>query len=142
MSKTISTLNPRVRGFVEWRLEHYREDKRALGEYRAQLMPSNTPRYSLTPGGGSDTGRPTEEIAARLAMNPYILELERAIDAIDHVLTRLPADKMRLVDLVYFRGTHTVSGAGEALHLSRRTAYRYVNEVLTAIAAELGYTSV
>lgn len=143
MSKTISALNPRVRAFIEWRLEHYREDKRTLAEYRADLMPSNTPRYTAEPGGNmSGSGRPTEELAAKLAANPYILDLERGINAMEHVLNRLPPDRLRLIDLVYWKGSYTVEGAAQVLHVSRRTAYRHINEVLTAIAAELGYTAV
>lgn len=140
MSKQFSNLNPRVRAFVEWRLEHYHDDRRALAEYRTALMPSNTPRYTAEPPGQSGTGRPTEELATKLTANPYILELEKSCAAVERVTSRLTPERLRLVDLVYWRGTHTVSGAADFLHVSRRTAYRYINEVLTAIAAELGYT--
>lgn len=140
MSKTVFNLHPRVRAFIEWRLEHYREDKRTLSEYRADMMPSNTPRYTAEPGAPG-SGRPTEELAAKLAANPYILDLERGINAIEHVLTRLTPERQRLIELVYFKGSYTVEGAAQVLHVSRRTAYRHINEVLTAIAAELGYTA-
>lgn len=141
MSKQ-NTLSPRVRGFVEWRLEHFREDKRVLNEYRATLMPSNTPHYGLEAAGGqSGSGRPTEALGVKLSTNPYILEIERAVLAIQYVTDRLTPERLRLIDLVYWRGTHTVEGAAAMLHVSRRTAYNWRNEVLTAIAAELGYTT-
>lgn len=142
MSKT-STLSPRVRGFIEWRLEHYREDKRILQEYRAELLPSNTARYGLEAAGGhGGNGRPTEAMGVKLTTNPYILELERAVAAVEHVTGRLSPERLRLVELVYWRGTHTIEGAAAALHVSRRTAYRWANEILTAVALELGYTAI
>jgi RinA family phage transcriptional activator len=144
MSNYTSSLNPRVRAFVEWRLEHYQDDKRMLLEYLAEKMPSNVAAYGAeaTARGQSGTGRPTEGLAVKLAADRYIVELERTVNAIEHVTERLTPERKKLVELVYWRGTHTPSGAAAVLHISRRTAYRYINEILTAIAAEMGFCTV
>lgn len=140
MSAYSSKLNPRIRAFVEWRLEHYQDGKRMLAEYYADKLPSNVAAYGVeasTPRP-SGSGRPTEGLAVKIAADRYIVELERATAAIEYVTGRLSPERRQLVELVYWRGTHTPSGAADVLHISRRTAYRYINEVLTAIAAEMG----
>lgn len=134
------TLTPQIKGYIEWRLEHYHEDKRQLNEARQELMPSNTPNYS-SDGGGGGNGRPSEALAMKLVSDRYINETQRNIDAIDHVLDRLEPIDRKLVDLVYWKGTHTKEGAALALNMSRRTGYRHINVILQAIALELGLIS-
>lgn len=139
MSYKYHKINYRVRSFLEWRLEHYPEDKRQVERYKQGLIPSVTPNYGGSGGASSELSRPVESVALRTATDRYVVELERVIYAIDHVLARAnPLDK-RLIDLVYFRGTHTVTGAAMVAHLSKSSAYRRINNVLVEIAAELGY---
>ena len=77
----------------------------------------------------------------KLVSDRYINETQRNIDAIDHVLDRLEPIDRKLVDLVYWKGTHTKEGAALALNMSRRTGYRHINAILQAIALELGLIS-
>lgn len=46
LSKYKFSLNPKTKSYVEWILQHYREDKRQLEEYKQNLMPATTQNYS------------------------------------------------------------------------------------------------
>ena len=139
MSKCSFSLNPKIKGYIEWQIEHYHEDKRQIEEYKKDLMPSATASYSLTAGcSKGEVGNSTEKTAIKIMSNTYILSTERSIKAIDSVLCQCDdADKL-LIDLVYWRRTYTVEGAGVCIGLSRRAAYYRINKLLCAVAAEMG----
>lgn len=141
MSKYKFALNPKIRGFVEWQLEHYHEDKRQLAEYKAAMMPSVTPNYSLAPGG-SGISNPTEQAAIRLTTNTYILSLERGIAAVDRVLAQLDDNDKALINLVYWQRSYTVVGAAAKIGWSKTQAYCRVNKILCAVALEEGLINV
>lgn len=143
MGKYKFSLAPQIKSYVEWQLSHYHEDKRQLEQYKSALVPPITQQYSSS-GGASASGdcRKTENAAIKIATSPYILQLERSCDAIGKVLSRCEDLDKSLIELVYWRGTYTPEGAGLKLHLSRATAYRRINGILTAIALEMGYVNV
>ena len=58
------SLSPKIKGYVEWQLEHYHEDKRQLRESRQAIMPSCTANYSGM-SGGSGPSDPTGQAAER-----------------------------------------------------------------------------
>jgi len=134
-------LTPQIKGYVEWQLEHYREDRRELEEYKRDAIPSATPGYSLAPGGCS-TSRTTEDIAVRIETNVYVEQLERSCKAIERVLSHLCETDMKLIDLAYWKRSHTVEGAGMAIGLSRAGTYRHVNSILGLVAKEMGLISI
>lgn len=139
--KDNTKLEPRVRAYVEYQLEHYKEHKRKLSEYRDAIMPSSTPNYSGAGGGGSGESRPTEKLGIKLATDEYINEQLRILAAIEKILASLSKEDKRMIDLIYWRRSHTVTGAAMVLHMSNVTAYRHVNAILRAIAAELGFVN-
>ena len=61
---------------------------------------------------------------------------------IRYVVDRLDMTDLQLVELVYFKGTHTVEGAAIIVGLSRTAAFNHINKVLTAVALELGLINV
>lgn len=134
-----SSLPPKIRGIVEYQLEHYHESRRQLKEAEKDILPSNTPNYSLEPVSHSEASRATENTAIKIMQDRYLAAVERNVNAIDYVLSKLKDEDKRLIDLVYWKGTHTKDGAAMALHMSRRTVYRRVDMILHAIASELGY---
>lgn len=142
MSKYKFSLSAPVKSYVEWQLEHYHEDKRQLEQYRLDLMPTATANYNFNGGGrASEPGNPTERAALKMATNPYILATERSIRAIDAVLERCDETEKKLVELVYWRKSHTVFGAAMKVNYSTKTAYRHINSILCSIALELGLVS-
>jgi hypothetical protein len=53
-----------------------------------------------------------------VATNPYILATERSIRAIDKVLGGCDETDIKLIELVYWRRTHTVVGASNRANIS------------------------
>lgn len=139
MSKYKFSLSAPVKSYVEWQLEHYHEDKRQLEQYRLDLMPASTANYNFNGGGrSSEPGNPTERAAIRMLTNPYILNTERSIKAIEAVLERCDEADKKLIELVYWKKSHTVYGAVMRVNYSTKTGYRHLNDILCSIALELG----
>lgn len=96
-------------------------------------------KYSGEPSGGG-ASRSTEEIAIR-DLPPAEASLVDAISsALDEVSRRRDGDYIvRLIDLVYFRQTHTIQGAAAVLHMSEKTARRRHGDFIILTARKLGY---
>ena len=133
-----SILQPRIRDFVAWQLEHYFQNKLQLEELKRDLIPSPTPTYGGSGSHSNEAHRTTEDVAIQICSPVYIQQLEQNVRGIGFVLERLDTIDTRLIRMVYFEGTHTVEGAAQVVHLSRTAAYNHINAVLTAIALELG----
>lgn len=141
MSKYKSSISPRVRGMVEWQLEHYREYKDEIQQYWADMIPSATPKYTDGKGGG-EVIRNAENTALRISMSPYLVQTERSCKAIEYVLKNADDIDRKLVELVYWKQAYTVAGAAQILHISRSAAYRRKDRILYNIATELGYVPI
>ena len=109
-------LTPRVRGFIEWELEHYHEE-------RQQLTAWEKARGTLPPA----------------TITPYMAQTIRVCDAIRQVLDRHDGTDRQLIRLLYWDRSHNVTGAGMVVGLSKSQAYNRVNKMLREIAQELGY---
>lgn len=142
MGKYEASLDKRLKEFIEWELEHYPESKRQLEEYKRDMIPSATPAYSLSAGGHSGESRPTENISLKILSDQYVIHTAQCIEAIERVLHKLNADDKKLIDLVYWKGSHSISGAALASHTSKSAAYRRINAIITELAKEMGYVSV
>ena len=136
------SLSARIKGMVEWQLEHYHEDKRQLEQYKADLIPSPVQKYSKTAGCSHGISRSTEDISERIITNAYVLQTERSCRAIETVLERLDRTDSQLVDLVYWKQSYSAEGAGMKLNLSRTATYNHINNILCTIALEMGYVSI
>lgn len=67
----------------------------------------------------------------------------REVEAVRRAIERvqdMPDGNVRLslVDLVFWRRTHTIQGAAMALHISERTANRMHSHFIRTVAAEFG----
>ena len=138
MPKYKSSISPRVRGMVEWQLEHYREYKDEIQQYWADMIPSATPKYTDGKGGG-EVSRNAENTALRIATSPYLMQIERSCKAIEYVLKNADDIDKKLVELVYWKQAYTVTGAAQCLHIGKTRAYERLNKMLLNIARELGY---
>lgn len=141
MKKNLPYLEPRLKRFIEWDLERYREMKREIDEYRLSVLPSTTPSYSGVPSGGGSSSS-TERSAVKLATSVYLADLERTVKAISDVIEKLDDTDRALVDLIYWKRQYTVEGAGYAVGMSKTTAYRHINGILVAVAANLGLVTI
>ena len=133
------TLTTRIRGYVEWEIEHYHDNKKQLEEYREQVMPSCTTNYSEAQSSNrSETTDTTAKAAIKLATAPYIKTLEVSTKAVEKTLERCDKTDLELIDLVYWKRTHTITGAGAKVGLSVAQAYRRINNILVSVAMEMG----
>jgi len=130
----------KIKGFIEWQLEHHKEQKKELESLYDDAIPSTIAQYDRDPvkSGPSD---PTANAAIKLATNPYILALERSVKAVEATLRKCDDADMQLIELVYWKRSHTVGGAAEKVHLSKSGAYKRINRILHLISLELGYTN-
>ncbi len=140
MSRPKSILNPRIKGMVEWQLEHYHDDKRALEAYKRDLIPSATPNYSGMPSAHT-ASRSTENNAENILTNSYVLHTELSCKAIERVIDNCSELDKTLIDIVYWRRAITIVGAAEKLNMNPSTAYRHINAILLNIASEMGYVT-
>ncbi len=63
---------------------------------------------------------------------------QRRADSVQHTLdhirqTRDGADKLRLAELLYFRGQYNLPGAARALYVSERVLYKWNDEILRTL---------
>lgn len=142
MSKYSFTLEPRIKSFVEWQLEHFKEDAAQIERLKRDKIPSATAGYSLTGGISGGVHRNTEDIVITVDSNQYIRAIEHSTKAIEKVLGKCNQIDISLIDLVYWKRTHTVEGAGIKVGLSKSATYRHINNILGAIAQELGYVNI
>ena len=130
-----------IRNFLENEIMCYRENKAKLEELRNEIIESGPlPDDS---GIRSGIGNPTASKAERLTSTRYLVELERRIKAISKVVKDIEVnqpEKRRLLEMRFF--THprrfTDYGVYRSLNISRRTYYRWVNEIIAEVGQEMG----
>lgn len=143
MSKYKFDLTSEVKATVEWILGRYHEDKRQLEIYKNDMMPSVTAGYSLTSGvSGGGVSNPTESIGMKMATSPYIHWTERNCSAIERVLDGLSEIDRNLIDLVYWKKSYNIMGAGFRVGLSASKAYAHINNILGLVAMEIGVVNI
>ncbi|MCK9268491.1 MAG: hypothetical protein M0P14_07260 [Alkaliphilus sp.] len=131
--------------YVETELFDYpytKEDIESLRDNIIEAVPifdsangmSRKPNYKI-----SDS---TYSKGTQLLTNRRLRRMEETVTAIDKVLAKLPKEKMELVRLKYWECRLSNHGVAEALHVSDATYYRWRNEVVTAVAIELGLVNV
>lgn len=111
----------------------------ALAREAAELHGSRiTPNYNAT-GGGCGPSRTTETNAMRQLPPKQQQRLEAVERAISRTRRRSNgALRLRIVELVFFTGSHTLQGAAMACHVSYDTAKLWHRDFINAVAEELG----
>ena len=89
---------------------------------------------------GSAVSRTTETAALRTGLTR---QQQKEFEAVDRALrsTRhLPDGKLRVkvVEMVYIRGTHTIDGASRNVHVSYMTAWRWTDTFIRTVGENLG----
>ena len=130
--------NPREDWWVSAKnaIRAYPGRRRKLEELRRTAL---TPHYG--PAGSSGGIRdPVQNAAARTLPPQQQRELE-AVEAALEQTERLPngAQRLRLIDLYYFRQTHKLIGAGEAAGYREAQAKRINGEFVRLVGRNLGY---
>ena len=103
-------------------------------EYNALHEQSITANMSGI-GGGAGVNRGTETVAVRELPRPK----QREYDAVRQTILltehlRTGKDRLKLIDMVFWKGTHTLSGAALALNISYDTAIDYHGDFIMMVA--------
>lgn len=123
-------------GYVKNVIRAYPGLKKEYEELHEQSITANT---SGMPGGGG-AGRAVEGIALRELPKPA----QREYDAVRKTIMltermKAGSERIKLVDMVFWKGSHTLSGAAMALNISYETAVEYHRDfiMMTAYQKEL-----
>lgn len=129
--------------YVEAELYDYPYTLRQVAELRDELEGDvpvaghNPLGVRVNPGHHSD---PTRRRAEELVTNRRLQRMVETVNAIEKVIERLPEDKQRLFELKWLerKGPLSPEGIASLLHVSRQTYYNWREEIVAAVAVELG----
>ena len=108
-------------------------------ELEALQAPTMTAAYDSIRVGGGRSGDPTASGAVRQLPGNRGREYDAVTDAIGQTMARWDGrERMKMVEIVFWRRSHTLTGAAETLHISRRTAERWHGEFIRAVARSYG----
>lgn len=113
-------------------IKRYPELLQAEADLRAGKV---TPAYSGIPGGGS-ASRTTELLAMRELPKDAQRDLDAVRLALDTIKRYRNADlRLRLVEICYWRRTHSIDGAALLLHVSQDTAHLWDRNMIELVDA-------
>lgn len=125
--------------YVKGMVRRYPELKR---EYAALHEQSITARYDADAGGSGD-GRTLENIAIRELPTTRQREYAAVHAAIRDTRREKSGDiRLKIIDLVFWKKTHTLQGAAMACHCAYDTAQDYHREFLNLVAEKYGLRDV
>lgn len=139
------TVKPRKVTFkhaeAEW--YNYYHTLKEIARLREEIMSPFLDETDDNRGGGKSNipGKPTERIATRLATNKKLEYLTEIVEAIEQVYNALPDDYKKLVRLKYWNRNKRLTWEGIAgeLHVSRRQAMRWRDEIIRATIELIGW---
>jgi len=127
---------------IESELSAYQDTKREIERIKIDILHGVGSSDENTGGGKSNLpGDPTGKKATRLTSDKRLMHLEAITEAVDSVVSRLPAEKKELIRLKYWTRPQTLTWDGIALQLnvSRRQAIRWRDEIVYVIAERTGW---
>ncbi len=83
--------------------------------------------------------RTTEDVALRQSLSAYEESVIAAVEFMLRMQRTYPnaEQRMKMIELVHFRRTHTIIGAAEIVHYSPEALKSWNREILTAVYAAL-----
>lgn len=121
--------------YVKGMIRRYPELK---AEYADLHKQSITPNYAGIPGNGS-ARRTVEDVAIRELPKTRQREYEavrQAVETMKHITAS--QDRIKVIDLVFWKRSHTLEGAALMIPCSYRTARRYHTEFIMLVAGYYG----
>lgn len=122
--------------YVENELYYYPHTVEAIEELREDII-SGVSGEKLAVQAGR-TSNPTSAKATRLTLDVRLRHLERVRKSIEKVYSTLPPEKKKVVELKYWDRRLSDYGIYQSIPIARRTYFRWRNEIITAIATDLG----
>jgi len=128
---------------IESELYAYHDTKKEIIRLKNEILHGTGRRSDDNAGGGRGNlpGDPTAQAAVLLISHRKIEQLERIVDAIEHVVERLPAEKKKVVQLRYWDRSKALTwdGIASAIPAHRATVIRWRDEIVYAIAEKIGW---
>ena len=127
---------------IESELYSYHDTLREIQFLRTNLMfCKENDDENIGGGRSSFTSSPTEQIGTKLASHKKLNNLETITNAIEKVYTGLPESHQKLVKMKYWTRPQlkTWDGIAQELHVSRRQAIYWRNEIINTISEVLGW---
>lgn len=120
------------------------EAKAALRAYPKAKRKQNENEMQITPAYGGaavqhSASRTTENVALRQRITAYE---ENVISAVEFMMRMQctysnAQERMKMIELVHFKRTHTLIGAADIVHYSPEALKNWNREILTAVYAAL-----
>ncbi len=121
-------------GYVKWVIRFQPEREAELKRRQSAKV---TPNYNAMPGS-TEPSRTTENLGTVSLGEPADTEMEAVRMAIEETRALTDgAERLRLVDLVFWRRTHTLTGACLECHTSERTGQRWHADFIYLVAKNL-----
>ena len=121
---------------MDWR----RQARRALYDYPRLKKKQGETEQQITPVyGGAAVQHSASRVTENVALRSTLTEAEaNIISAVEFAVKmqryyRNGAERVRMIELVYFKRTHTIEGAAEIVHYSSDAVWRWNTEILTAV---------
>lgn len=127
---------------IESELYDYHDTLKEIDHLRKDIMfCKESDDENIGGGRSSFISSPTERIATILTTDKRLTRLEEVAHAIQKVYTGLPEDYQKLVRLKYWTVPQTLTwdGIADKLHVSRRQAFNWRDEIVNTIAEVLGW---
>lgn len=124
---------------IEADLYDYLDTTKRIQVRRQELM--NPSVEELVGGKSNLPSDPTGGIVSRLVADKRLQELERTAHAVERVYNACDDGRKELIRLKYWTKPQTRSweGIAQKLNISRRQAFRWRDEIVQAVAEELGW---
>jgi len=126
---------------VESELFAYHETKAEINRIRQEILHGTASPDNNGGGRSNLPGDPTFRVVSSLDNHKRLKYLENIANAIEEVYTQLPEEKQKLIRMKYWTRPQllTWDGIADRLNVVPRTAKRWRNEVVYAVAKSLGW---
>lgn len=117
---------------MRWMVREYPKYKELLSCLKE---PSISPVLSHQPKAPAGT---ISDSTSKLALLQLPPTAQKEYEAVDQAIAKADESVLKMIDLVYWKNTHTVIGAGEAVFLSEAQAKRVHKEFIYSVARNYG----
>lgn len=127
---------------IESELYAYHDTRKEIVRLKNEILYCRSSSDENVGGGkGNLPGDPTGRTAVLLTTHKKLEQLQNIVDAIENVVDRLTEDRKKLIRLRYWDKPQilTWDGIAAELHVSRRTAMNWRDEIVRAIAEKIGW---
>lgn len=117
---------------------------RAYPDLEKRLQETKEPSITANPSGGSG-GKGVSRKVETAALRELPREEQREYEAVRQAVLitqqmRTGRDRLKLIELCYWKKSHTLEGAADKIHISYDTARNYQWEFIMQVAYQKGLT--